>query len=188
MSKTEIIRFRSGSPSQISSSVLIGDNLSRGESVQFSPATSATSIHQPSQYSRMQHDLAALKSAINEAEWIGRLEDNWDDEGTPGYSTSTFERLKTTLVRNLDSAALGRKILNFSKPSIVPGPSRQIDVFWDSPRADCRLSIYFPADPDEMAEFHFRERSGRIAQGLVLPPSRVDPILVGIFKEMFAVS
>ncbi len=92
-----------------------------------------------------------LKAEIEQAKRILELEDDWDGEGSLGYSEDTFNRaitfLTTHVERLWDTYSIPLPI-----PRIGPGPDGSIDLHWKQPSWELLVNI--PADANEMATFY----------------------------------
>lgn len=92
-----------------------------------------------------------LSEAARASLGILRLQDDWDGEGSPGYSEVTFNRVTSFLV----SSALqywSRHHKRLRAPRILPGPHGNIDLHWKTPQRELLISI--PADPAEPAAYY----------------------------------
>ncbi len=92
-----------------------------------------------------------LKAEIEQARRILELEDDWDGEGSLGYSEDTFNRATeflTTYVEGLrDLYGIRLPI-----PRISAGPDGSIDLHWKQPTWELLVNI--PTDINEMATFY----------------------------------
>jgi hypothetical protein len=96
-------------------------------------------------------DIKHITEAIELSKHILSFHDNWDDEGSPGYKLTTWERATGFLRR----AALHlredyRRILD--APKILPGPAGSIDLHWKTARRELLINI--PEGLDEPANFY----------------------------------
>lgn len=92
-----------------------------------------------------------LKAEIEQAKRILELEDDWDGEGSSGYSEDTFNRavaFLTTHAEWLWESCSKRS----PAPRIGPGPDGSIDLHWKQPSWELLVNI--PADANEMATFY----------------------------------
>ena len=93
----------------------------------------------------------ALKAEIEQAKRILELEDDWDGEGSLGYSEDTFNRaiefLTTHVERLWDTHRIRLPI-----PRIGPGPDGSIDLHWKQPSWELLVNI--PAAANERATFY----------------------------------
>jgi hypothetical protein len=79
------------------------------------------------------------------------LKDNWDEEGSVGYSEHTWIRA-TDFVRNLAISYWNVHHSLLIPPRIIPGPEGSIDIHW---RASGReLLINIPADEAILAGYY----------------------------------
>jgi hypothetical protein len=103
-----------------------------------------------------------LEQTIDQSRSILKLGDDWDGEGSPGYSRATWERAVSFLHRNLDSWS-GYAVPPL--PHIDPGPGGAIDIDWRAPRRELLITI--PAQEDTPAEFYGDNRSGEALKGFL---------------------
>ena len=84
-----------------------------------------------------------ISSVIRAARELTVLEDNWDKEGSQGYSLNTWKRVKRFVMRQ---AVLSESLLRATLPvpAINPADQGSIDVFWQL--SDRQLLVNFPAD------------------------------------------
>ena len=92
-----------------------------------------------------------LRLAISESRRMLAFEDNWDDQGSPGYLEDTWDRA-TDFLQRLASAARERFSTVIPVPTIGPAEAGSIDLYWEMDGAD--LLINFPQDPGEPAAFY----------------------------------
>jgi hypothetical protein len=93
----------------------------------------------------------ALWEAIQSSRGILQLHDDWDTEGSPGYSEATWNRAITFLLLN----AVRHRIHHqgwLTAPRILPGPDGNIDLHWKTPQRELLISI--PSDPTEPAAYY----------------------------------
>ena len=111
-----------------------------------------------------------LKAEIEQAKRILELEDDWDGEGSPGYSEDTLNRaiafLTTYAQRLWESDGIP-----FPVPRIGPGPEASIDLYWKQPRWELLVNI--PADPSEAASYSAEDDGGHRSRGFV-PTEKFD--------------
>ena len=92
-----------------------------------------------------------LKAEIDQAKRILELKDDWDGEGSPGYSEDTFNRAIAFLTTHAqwlwESCGICLPV-----PRIGPGPDGSIDIHWK--QTSWELLVNIPADASEMATFY----------------------------------
>ena len=103
-----------------------------------------------------------LNAEIEQAKRILELKDDWDGEGSPGYSEDTFNRavafLTTYAERLWESWGIPLPI-----PRIGPGPDGSIDLYWKQPHWELLVNI--PTDPNEAASFSGEDDGGHQSRG-----------------------
>ncbi|MES2460653.1 MAG: hypothetical protein V4671_08710 [Armatimonadota bacterium] len=108
------------------------------------------------------HELNLLKKAVEKSEWILKLEDDWDGEGSPPYKRGTWERsCKFLLANATEIVASGYGIV--LTPQINNGPEGSIDLYWDN--AGSTLLINFPEDPKATVTYYGSGTQGANVQG-----------------------
>jgi len=96
-------------------------------------------------------ELRSLRAAIERSREITELQENWDEEGSPGYSVETWRRATTYLERQV-FVCWDRHGVVIPTPWITPGPDGSIDIHWQTDLYE--LLVNFPADPSEPAAFY----------------------------------
>ena len=114
----------------------------------------------------------ALEREIESSRRITELEDDWDDCGSEGYTTDTWQRAVDYLHR-MTAAARDARQTQLPVPAISPADSGTIDLYWAN-AAMCRLLINVPANPNAPIAY-YGERdaqttiSGTVKRGTVRP-------------------
>lgn len=99
-----------------------------------------------------------IDAAIQEAQTILELQDDWDGEGSPGYAESTLRRAIDFLLLNTSRAweCCG---IRTQAPVIGPGPDGSIDIHWKT--STRKLLVNIPADSNKAATFYGDDRTSR---------------------------
>jgi hypothetical protein len=84
-----------------------------------------------------------LTRSIREARELTRLEDDWDGEGSKGFSLSTWQRVEHFLLKHANIAET-RFDAMLPTPLINPADEGSLDVFWKL--ASRHLLVNFPAE------------------------------------------
>src|SRR5438552_2485750 len=94
---------------------------------------------------------STVQEAIETSRWIVGLENDWDDEGSPGVLETTWRRASDFLARqaNVARKGLGKEL---PVPKILPGPNGSIDLHWKIP--DFELIVNVPAEAAKGAIFY----------------------------------
>ncbi|MDE3169388.1 MAG: hypothetical protein KGL75_04520, partial [Acidobacteriota bacterium] len=92
-----------------------------------------------------------LKSEIERARRIAKLTDDWDGEGSAGYSKETVDRA-TGFVSAYASNLWETYAIDAPIPTFGPGPEGSIDVHWKLPHWELLVNI--PSDRHSMATFY----------------------------------
>lgn len=119
--------------------------LRRGDTAA-APQTRILSFRVPTQ-----PDPSAIETVIQDSEWIFRLQDDWDGEGSRGYSREIWKRATEFL------HALAVEHWLSIAPSIAPAENGSIDLYWRLP--DRTLLVNFSPESDVASYF------GRVVNG-----------------------
>jgi hypothetical protein len=92
-----------------------------------------------------------LRTTINASRWILDLEEDWDEQGSLGYSELIWGRATDFLVLIAEVAVdlYGREL---PMPEILPGPDQSIDLHWKSEGFELLVNI--PDDHEKAASFY----------------------------------
>jgi hypothetical protein len=92
-----------------------------------------------------------FEAAIEDAEWLLSLKEDFDGEGSPRYHPDTVGRA-LTLVRTLSAQACSHGADGIPLPEILPGPAGSVDLHW---RAEAfELLVNIPTDPRSAPTFY----------------------------------
>lgn len=103
-------------------------------------------------------ELEDIQGAIQEAQTILELKDDWDGEGSLGYAASTLKRASEFVLDNALELWRSQR-LHAPAPVIGPGPDGSIDIHWQL--ATRTLLINVPADINKPATFYGSDRTNR---------------------------
>ncbi|SRR6266508_4889465 len=115
----------------------------------------------------------ALATTIHDSWRLLDMDDNWDNEGSKGYTRPTWERSATFLMKMVEWANLLDRHLPV--PMVAPADEGSIDLYWKTPNR--RLLINFPAAKDQPATFYGEGESVDTTSG-TLGDKTVRPDLV----------
>ena len=103
-----------------------------------------------------------LHEAIESANHLLKLGDNWDGEGSPGYKADTLLRAANFLREQDD---LLDKICGMSVPipRIDPGPDGSIDLFWKE--STWELLVNISPEQTQPASFYGEDADGQVIKG-----------------------
>ncbi|MBW4618835.1 MAG: hypothetical protein KME17_05690 [Cyanosarcina radialis HA8281-LM2] len=113
---------------------------------------------------RIPDRLNYLADIVEKSRSILELQDDWDDEGSPGYSEQTWERAVTFLLENAVSL-WQEKGFCVTAPAIHNGPEGSIDIYWETDNR--KLLINVPADRNKLADFYGYDSLGREVKGML---------------------
>jgi len=101
--------------------------------------------------------LEGIRSAVQSARELTELGENWDGEGSRGYSLNTWKRVKRFVLRQ---AALSESLLRATLPvpAINPADQASLDVFWQL--SDRQLLVNFPADENAPITYYGQNSAG----------------------------
>lgn len=125
-------------------------------------------------------ELDELYAEIEKSKYMLEYEDDWDDEGSIGYETSTWKRA-IQFIADYAKWALNTMSMVIPKPKIYPGPNGSIDILWKS--SYYRLLINISKDTDKDASFYGDYKWEKIKG--TFNPSKVKPgILLNLFRTI----
>ena len=115
-----------------------------------------------------------LKAEIERAKRILELEDDWDGEGSSGYSEDTFNRAVAFLTTHAEGfwESCG---IRLPIPRIGPGPDGSIDLHWKLPSRELLVNI--PADANEVPTF-YGDNYGALKNRGTLEPRKFNAEIV----------
>ncbi len=96
--------------------------------------------------------LEALYNAIEKSKYILDLQDNWDDEGSQGYTKETWYRA-IQFIGNYAKWILNCFDTVIDTPKISHGPDGSIDILWKK-ATSYRMLINIPADNKQPGSFY----------------------------------
>jgi hypothetical protein len=110
--------------------------------------------------------LDELSREIHAARKLLTLGDDWDGEGSPGYSEATLDRAACFLRHHMRWAweKYGVWLL---APRILPGPSGSIDIHWETRHYELLVNI--PTDPSAPATFYGDDYGKSSIKGMFNP-------------------
>ncbi len=92
-----------------------------------------------------------LSSSIEASKKITELDENWDGEGSSGYSLDTWRRA-TNFLQDYAIAYWCEFFEPVVSPKILPGPDGSIDIYWK--RDKQTLLINVPSDQTLPAQYY----------------------------------
>lgn len=121
----------------------------------------------------------SISAAIEASRSILDLPDNWDDEGSPSYAESTWER--ATIFIKETTTSYRRTVGSWiGPPKITPGPDGSIDIRWKS--AKRTLLINIPANNDDIADFYGDDKAADTIKGTLDTSSSNQWILMWLTR------
>ncbi len=84
-----------------------------------------------------------LLSEIERSKYIYDLDDNWDDEGSIGYTFETWEKA-INFITKLYNHIKSKHSIIMDTPTVSHGPMGSIDILWEN--SNYRLLINVPKD------------------------------------------
>jgi hypothetical protein len=106
--------------------------------------------------------LNRILDTIHKSRKILDLENDWDDDGSPGYKQSTWKRATDFLLKN--TSTLSKKCsICADAPRVLPGPDGSIDLHWQVNKHDLLINI--PADENQLATYYGDNNEGCIVKG-----------------------
>lgn len=152
----QLIGFRQPTPS---TSKEKGKSPFRWAKEFFAPETSST--EEDFEY---RQDFSSLNQAILASYSLLLLEDDWDGEGSVGYTLETWRRAATFLLAEA-TAFWELTEQNIPIPGIQPGPDGSIDLHWLLGKTELLINV--PADADEAISFYGDNSRGQKVKGSI---------------------
>src|SRR5947207_818979 len=97
-----------------------------------------------------------LMNTVRRSLSIAELEDDWDGEGSPGYSIETLDRALEFVMGTIGTTS--------PPPQINPGNAGSIDLYWEN--ANRYLLINFPVGQGEPS-YYGEDRYGSTTGGVI---------------------
>ncbi len=117
-----------------------------------------------------------IKSAIESSRSsILGLRDNWDDEGSPGYTKETWRRA-TLFLENCVKWLWCDHETVLAAPNILPGPNGSIDLHWDTQKYEVLINI--PADRTVKLGFYGDNKGDDFRKGSLNPKTKNEDFLL----------
>lgn len=109
--------------------------------------------------------LKSIVECIKKSENILALEDNWDTEGSKGFSEKTW---KSSAIFLLNYSRQLNSILGYivDTPKIYPGPNGSIDIDWETSNYGLIINI---ADGGELATYYGDNKAQQMTEGVFNP-------------------
>jgi hypothetical protein len=102
-----------------------------------------------------------LQAALDGAERLTQLADDWDDAGGTAYTKEHVAKV-TDFLSLVAKSVFSEKRAHIPVPRINPGPGDSIDVHWKEPGKILLLNI--PADPEKLSTFYGETCGGEKAE------------------------
>lgn len=100
---------------------------------------------------RLTTQFSHIAKALAEANCILALEDDWDGEGSAGYSQCVVDRAREFVTRSA-LETFGKSSVLIPAPRLLPGPDGSVDVHWKTDQWELLVNI--PKELDSPAEFY----------------------------------
>lgn len=107
------------------------------------------------------NELSFLKTAIERAQSILALEDDWDDEGGTKYDEKTWISAMIFLA-NYAVTLFQDFNIKIAAPKIFPGPKGSIEILWEEPSYRLLINI---AENGEDALFYADTNHSQVSEG-----------------------
>ena len=107
-------------------------------------------------------ELQAIAREIEASRSILDLPDNWDDQGSAGYTEAVWMRATDFLMRHA-KWLYERHCLSVEAPDIGPGPEGSIDLHWRTDEYELLINI--PASPQKPAGFYGDDYGKAVIKG-----------------------
>lgn len=124
--------------------------------------------------------LAHILRVLRESQQILELKDDWDGEGSAGYTKAVWNRACKFVMHNA-TEALKRHATVIHAPKILPGPDGSIDIHWKT--AARELLVNIPKDPNEPAEFYGDDYGALQIKGTLNPENPPSALLLWLPEQ-----
>lgn len=121
-----------------------------------------------------------VNKIITEANSYLKYQDNWDEEGSPGYLKATLERTKNILIKFNEYIQIKYKVSTIM-PEINPGPDGSFDLYWESGSKTFLLNV--PKDFNCPVSYCGEDDNSHNSIKGTLDDNNLDFIYEWIFKE-----
>jgi hypothetical protein len=105
---------------------------------------------------------SGVAKAIQSSRSILDLKDDWDEEGSPGYIESTWDRA-AQFVKNTSLSFRQDAGFWVDPPRILPGPKGSIDIHWKTSKRELLINI--PENGEEPADYYGSGGANDIIKG-----------------------
>lgn len=121
-----------------------------------------------------------LEKVIKESQKLLQLEDNWDEEGSSGYSEITLNKAVKFLKDNAINYFKNSGVW-VTAPEICPGPDGSIDLLWKL--EDRELLINIPVDENQSATYYGDDsKNNNVTKGKLNLTEKHEWILMWLMK------
>ena len=120
-----------------------------------------------------------LRKAIDESNSLLELNDDWDGEGSLGYSESTLKKTIQYLEENARAYFLSSGVW-ITAPAICPGPNGSIDLLWKLD--DRELLINIPVEDNGLANYYGDDLGINTIKGKLKLTEKYEWILMWLMK------
>jgi hypothetical protein len=151
-----------------------------GRSIKTMRGTISTSKEIIAANKEQQLSLDHILEAIRESRKILSLKDDWDTEGSPGYSEKIWKRATNFLLGHARKL-MERYAVRIPAPSILPGPDGSIDLHWKT--QDYELLVNIPANNSEQASFYGDDKNRGFIKGNLDPATFNKGLLTWLMNE-----
>ncbi|MBS1808685.1 MAG: hypothetical protein JST84_10880 [Acidobacteria bacterium] len=93
-----------------------------------------------------------LKEAIERSRYILDLEDDWDEEGSPGFQETTWKRATDFILQVAISFRQQPHGFWIEPPRILPGPKGSLDIHWKTSKRELLINV--PENMSEPADYY----------------------------------
>lgn len=119
--------------------------------------------------------LAHVFYVLLKSRQILELKDDWDGQGSPGYTKMVWERAYKFVMHSAIEALKGYSVV-IQAPKILPGPDGSIDIHW---KTDTReLLVNIPKSSNELAQFYGDDYGSLQIKGTIDPDNPSSALLM----------
>lgn len=119
-----------------------------------------------------------ISKLLKDAEWITDLDDNWDDEGSLGYTEELLSKVGL-LLKNWKNKSWKDSGELMPLPDVQPGPDGSIDLHWKKGTYELLLNV--PND-DGLIHFYGDDYNENVMKGNFLQSAEMPNFLFWLYS------
>jgi hypothetical protein len=121
-----------------------------------------------------------LIEVVKNSRYILDMEDDWDEEGSPGFLETTWKRATDFVLQVALSFRRQPSGFWVEPPRILPGPIGSIDIHWKTSKRELLINV--PANPKEPADYYGSGSATDVIKGKLETSAKNEWILVWLTR------